>query len=299
MGLNLVLSLPALWCHSKNKNPFDVKGVNLFYAIYFVYLAGINISRFSYFASTVLNPEASAWMFSVIIAICACYTAMLGIEGLSRFSAFAFILIVITILTGLICNLKNYDELNLYPVIANDKASMMKNVLYITTNSCEVPILLCLAKRVNGNATKPFVFSVIASYFSLFVLILFVNATMGDAGELQAFPIYALFQLAKFGLFERLDVLYISFWIFGIFIKSVLLVYCSATSIKKYKNTTKCIIASVLSLAVAIFFTQFVEISVVSPIVFIVPYVLFVVLIPLLTLIFKKRNLGDELLERF
>lgn len=299
LGLNLLLCLPAIWCYKNNKSPFEVKGVNLFYALYFIYLAGVNISRFSYFASTVLNPEASAWVFSLIIAVCAGYASRFGIEGLSRFSAFGFILIVLTVVAGTMFNFKNYDEINLYPVIRNSTREIAENVFYITSSSVEVIVLLCLGKRVNGSAVKPFVFSVIASFLTTFILILFINATMGDAANLQAFPVYTMFQLAKIGLFERLDVLQISFWIFGIFIKSVLLIYCSSVSIKSYKNSTKCIIASVLSLAVAFVLTEFTDTSTITPTVYVAPYFVACVLIPLLTLIFKKKNSGDELIEKF
>ena len=291
LGLNLLLCLPAIWCYKNNKNPFEVKGVNLFYALYFIFLAGVNISRFSYFASTVLNPESSAWVFSLIIAVCAGYSSRFGIEGLSRFSAFGFILIVLTVLVGTIFNFKNYDEINLYPVIANSNQAIAENVLYMTSSSVEVVVLLCLGKKVNGSAVKPFVFSVI--------LILFINATMGDAANLQAFPVYTMFQLAKIGLFERLDVLQISFWIFGIFIKSVLLIYCSSISIKSYKNSTKCIVFSVLALAVSFALTEFTDPSTITPTALIAPYLVACVLIPLFTLIFKKKNSGDELIEKF
>lgn len=299
LGLNLLLCLPAIRCYKNNKSPFEVKGVNLFYALYFIYLAGVNISRFAYFASTVLNPEASAWVFSLIIAVCAGYASRFGIEGLSRFSAFGFILIVLTVLAGTMFNFKNYDEINLYPVIRNSTREIAENVFYITSSSVEVIVLLCLGKRVNGSAVKPFIFSVIASFFTTFILILFINATMGDAANLQAFPVYTMFQLAKIGLFERLDVLQISFWIFGIFIKSVLLIYCSSISVKSYKNSTKCIIATVLSLAVAFVLTEFTDTSTITPTVYVAPYFVACVLIPLLTLIFKKKNSGDELIEKF
>lgn len=297
--LNLLISLPAIFCCYKNKSPFDVKGVNWFYAAYFVFLAGVNVSRFSYFASSVINPEAKAWIFSLLIAICVCYASQLGIEGLSRFSAFAFILIVSSIVFGLACNIKNYNEINLYPVIVNSNKDIIKNIFYVVSSSTEVPILLCLKKRVNGSPVKPYVFSTLAAFLTTFLLILFVNATMGDAAQLSSFPVYTLFQLAKIGLFERLDAFLISLWIFGIFIKAVLLIYCASTSIKPFKNNVKCIVFTIISLGVALAFTEMMK-ATTSPIgVYIVPYLISCLIIPLLTLIFKKRNLGDELIEKF
>ncbi|MDE5964273.1 MAG: hypothetical protein K2G65_02585, partial [Eubacterium sp.] len=77
------------------------------------------------------------------------------------------------------------------------------------------------------------------------------------------------------------------------------LIYCSSISIKSYKNNTKCIIASVLALAVSFALTEFTDPSTISPTGLIAPYLVACVLIPLFTLIFKKKNSGDELIEKF
>ena len=299
MGATLLLSLPAIYCYKKHKNPFDIKWVGFFYSLYFIFIAGINISRFSYFASTTLNPNSQAWMFSIIVAACAFYGAYLGIEGLSRFSAFGFSLLVASILAALILNLQNYQEINLYPVIRNSNDEMINNILTMTGNSTELALFLCLSKKVNGRAVKPYVWSLIASFFSLFVLVLFVNAVMGDAASLQVFPIYTLFQYAKIGLFERIDVLYISFWIFGIFTKSVLLIYCSGIAFRPMKKSTKCVISASLAFIVSLIFTELVQVNTLPQIVNFAPFAVFGVIIPLLALIFKKRNYGDELVEKF
>lgn len=298
MGITLLLAMPAIYCYEKHKSPFDVKWIGLFYSMYFTFMAGVNISKFSYFASTTLNPNSQAWIFSLMVAGCALYGAYLGIEGLSRFSAFAFVLLVGSIIAALCCNIINYQKINLYPVISSDN-QILKNISLMTSGSTEIILFLCLSKKVNGNAVKPFVWSVTASYFTMFVLMLFANAVMGDAVEMRAFPIYTLFQLAKIGLFARIDVLYISFWIFGIFIKSVLFIYCSSISFRPMKCSTKCVISSIASFAVAIAFTELIEVKAVSPLLYIIPFSLFCVIIPILTLIFKKRNYGDELVERF
>ncbi len=299
MGLTLILSVPAIYCYKKHKNPFDVKWVGFFYSLYFIYLAGVNVSRFSYFASTTLNPDSQAWVFSVIVVICAFYGAYLGIEGLSRFSAFCFFLLTATIAVVIALSVKNYQEINFYPVIENDIQSIMKNIVFMTSSTMEIILFLCLSKKVNGNPIKPFVWSLIASFFTVFILILFVIAVMGDAASLQAFPLYTLFQLAKVSILQRLDVLYISFWIFGVFLKAAILIYCSSISFKPLKRKYKCMISSVMTFAVAVLLTEFVQINRISPIVFALPFVIFCVIIPILTLIFKKRNYGDELVEKF
>ncbi|MDE6767609.1 MAG: spore germination protein, partial [Eubacterium sp.] len=299
MGLTLIFSLPAIYCYKKHKSPFDVKWVGFFYSLYFIYLAGVNISRFSYFASTTINPNSQGWIYSVVVAVCAFYGAYLGIEALSRFSAFIFVLLFGSILVALFCNLKNYQEINLYPVITNNTNDILKNIVFMTSSSSEMVIFLCLSKKVNGKAVKPFVWSVIATFFMIFLLLLFVVAIMGDAASLQAFPLYTMFQLAKIGIFERIDVLYISFWIFGVFIKAVLLIYCAGIAFKPMKKSIKNAVSAMIALVVAVCLTEFVQVNNISPVVYAIPFSLFCIVIPVLTLIFKKRNFGDELVEKF
>ena len=65
------------------------------------------------------------------------------------------------------------------------------------------------------------------------------------------------------------------------------------------KKSLKSEISSVLALAVAIAFTEFIEVSAVPVAVLVIPFGLFCVIIPILTLILKKRNYGDELVEKF
>lgn len=299
MGLTLLLSLPALYCYKNNKNPFKIKWVAYFYSVYFVFLAGINISRFAYFASTTLNPDINAWIFCVLIAFCGFYGAFLGIEGIGRFSAFAFSLLVLAVAVVIAFSIKNYEEINFYPVIVNDTSSILKNVLYMTSNSFEMIVLVCLYDKVNGNGIKTYVWSVIAAFFTLFLLVLMVIGVMGNASALQTFPLFSLFQLAKTGIFERLDILHISFWIMGVFVKSVILIYCTSLCFKKGKNNVKCAAGAFASMIVAIIFSGYIQLSDMPLSVYLVPFGFFCVLIPLLTLAFKKKNLGDELIEKF
>lgn len=299
MGLTLLLSIPALYCYKNNKNPFKIKWVAYFYGLYFVFLAGINISRFAYFASTTLNPDVDAWIFCALIAACGFYGAFLGIEGIGRFSAFAFSLLILAVTVVVGFSLKSYEEINFYPVIVNDTSSILKNVLYMTSNSFEMIVLVCLFDKINGNAVKMYAWSVIGAFFTLFLLVLMVIGVMGDGAALQTFPLFALFQLAKSGIFERLDILHISFWIMGVFVKSVTLIYCTGLCFKKGKNKIKCAAAAIASLVVSVIFSGYVQLGEMPLAIYLVPFFIFCVLIPILTLVFKKRNLGDELIEKF
>ncbi len=69
------------------------------------------------------------------------------------------------------------------------------------------------------------------SYLTTSLLFLFAIGVMGDAAGLQAFPVYTLSQLAGSGSMVRMDALYTGFWIFAIFIKAALLIYCAVETL--------------------------------------------------------------------
>ena len=121
MLLTVVFSLPAIFCCKKEKNPIDVKCVSKLYYAYFLIVASVSVSRFSYFASTTLNPEKQGWLFALIVCICAFYGAFLGIEALSRFSAFCFVLLGLAVVSVILCNFNTFREINFYPVITSSK----------------------------------------------------------------------------------------------------------------------------------------------------------------------------------
>ena len=129
MPLAVVFSLPAIFCCKKGKNPIDVKCVSKFYYVYFLIVASVSVSRFSYFASTTLNPETQGWLFALIVCTCAFYGAFLGIEALSRFSAFCFVLLSLAVVSVILCNFDTFREINLYPIITFSKFDLIKNDL--------------------------------------------------------------------------------------------------------------------------------------------------------------------------
>ena len=295
----IILSLPAVYCIKRKKNPFSVKWVSALYGLYFVLLAGLTISRFSYFASTTINAESSAFIYLFPAIVCAVYGAILGIEALTRFSSVAFILLIIGIITVILCNYRNINEINLYPVITKDADNILKNILVITTDTIEPALFLCLSKRVNGVAIRQYVFAILAFFTAIITLFYTAIAVMGDFASTQQFPLYSLFEQANVGGFERINVIHISFWMLGVFIKTTLLIYCASICFDKIKQKNNCIICSVFVLGTSALITKFNQYTNVVYSTTVVMFFAFCVLLPLLMLIFGKRNYGDELVQNF
>ena len=118
------------------------------YACNFIFLAGINVSRFAYFASARLNPEAKSWGFALLILLFAVYGALVGLQGLSRFSGFAFCLIVLVVAVVLGFNVQHFQWFSLFPPGSNTVGEVVQNGVVLSANTAEITIFLVLADRV-------------------------------------------------------------------------------------------------------------------------------------------------------
>lgn len=290
--LTMLLSVPIILCCKSN-----LKAVFQFlYSIYFIWLSAVNINRFSYFASSRINPDSSMIFFIIAIVIASCYCAVMGIEGISRFGSFCGILLLITVFFVLIFNLQNLSMINYYPVNSNSRLDVFKNAFVMTSNSAEASILLILSNKVNGEKIKAYMAGMTASYITIFALIAFVIGIMGNAATLQSYPIFTLFQMASAGSFSRLDMLHTAFWVLALLLKSAVFIYASSVVIKNYKHSAKCIAVSFALLGVSLFITLVLGTAMVeiTKIASVVTFVIFVVVLPLITLIVRRKNIEND-----
>ena len=299
--LSLVFALPAYYCAVKYKNPLENKWVSLLYMLLFIYLAAANISRFAYFASSGVYPESSMTFVIILITAAVCYSAVLGIESLGRFSLFCGAVLFFVAAVVILANLKNINPVNYYPVFKNSRREIYENSLVFASNSLEPAVFLSLCTRVNGKKAKPLFFGITASYLLIFLIMFTCIGVMGGAGELYAFPVFTLFQLASVGTFSRLDMIHTAFWVFSLFLKSSVFIYCASVSVKRFRHSVKCAVLSVVSGAGAIVINQLTlktNLTDKSIIISAAICFVFVVLIPIMFLIFGKKNKGAEVLER-
>lgn len=122
---------------------------------------------------------------------------------------------------------------------------------------------------------------------------------MGESILMRNFPFYSFFQISKFGNFERLDVLHICFWIMGVFIKAVTSLYCACSCIKREFKRNFAFASSAVVFVLSIFMLNFANGQGTDYRITLPLFLVFCVIIPTLTLIFKKKNYGDELVKMY
>lgn len=286
--LTMLFSIPIIMCLKKGKSAV----LSVFYSVYFIWLSAVNISRFSYFASSRISANSSMLFFIVAIVAASCYCAALGIEGISRFGSFCGALLLITVGVVLIFNLHNLTKINYYPLEINSRFDIFKNALVMTSNSAEPAVLFIVSKRVHGAKIKPLLAGISASYLTVFLLIVFVIGVMGSAASLQAYPVFTLFQMASVGSFSRLDMLHTAFWVLALLLKSAVYIYASSITIKQFKHSNKCIAVSTLITAVSLLIvfalgTSMIEITKYAST---ISFAIFVVLLPLITSFRREKS---------
>ncbi|MGN0531960.1 MAG: GerAB/ArcD/ProY family transporter [Eubacterium sp.] len=295
MVLTLLLSLPAYFCTKMGMPLLNNKVLSLLYLVYYVYFCGVNICRFSYFAASRMSVTKPVVFFVILITIAVAYCSSMGIEAMGRFGFFCGLIVVAVVATVLVLNAHSFHAINFFPLGDSDKKTVLMNALIFCSNSNEPVILLALGKRTNGDITKPYFGSVIASFCSVLLLIACSIGVMGSGATMQAYPVFTLFQLASIGSFSRLDIVHVAFWILALLVKASVLVLSAADCIGA--GAKKSVILSFVSGAVAIGIVQFfgTDMIEIAKSVSIVNFVVFALTLPLVYLVINRRKKREKI----
>ena len=296
LAINLLLCVPCYLCVKNNKNPLETNTGRLFYLFYFVFIAGVNISRFAFFACDKTTHGDSPLLFAIIMSAAACYGAYLGIEALGRFSSACAVLSVAVLILIVLLNIKNFHPMNFMPFFAGTKADIIKNSFIFSSNSIEPALFLAFGNKCSSKSAKPLFWGIFASYSAIFIMLLFCIGVLGKAATLFSFPVYTLFQMTAFKSFSRLDIVYTAFGFFALFAKCAIILYCCSQCCEKLKSKTKNIVLFLAPLIASILIYRrfYSEITLSARWFYIALSGVFLLALPLGFIIFKRRNENEE-----
>ncbi len=294
LPVTFALSIPVVLCVKRKKSPLSNSVIGVLYLVFFLFFSSLTVSRFSYFTTTKMNPESPMIIFAVLVFIAVCYGAYLGLEPLGRFASFCGVLLVIAIAFVLVFNIKNFSSVNFYPMFQNGFEHIAMNTILFTCNSIEPVLLLSLSDKTNGDSVKPYFFGIACAYLGVFFLLVFCCGVLGDSADLQSFPIFTLFQTASINDMSRLDIFHTSFWIFAVFLKNAVLLYCASTLYKKGSHKAKVLIFSAIAFLCTAFTNEILgtKIAEISKILTVIMFALFSFVFPCFSLIFGRS--GDS-----
>ncbi|MBQ9518088.1 MAG: hypothetical protein IJR60_08435 [Eubacterium sp.] len=195
----------------------------LFFAI-----AVCDCAEYIRFTVNVAHPEIPAALIVGLIALFSLYAGALGCEAVARFSALAILLVACCILTAVLTNI---------PAARSDFFAYTKpqSINCISLLKCaDIPLAFALfAPRTSGKKGRAIIIGNAAAYTATVGVILACKAVLGRTSYLYSSPIFALFQLAKAGLFTKLDILYICAVLILLFCELSLAVSAAKLLLKK------------------------------------------------------------------
>lgn len=292
LPLTCLMSIPAVMCVKRKKSPLSNSVISTLYLLFFLFFSSLTVGKFAYFATTKMNPESPMVMFIALAFVAACYGAYLGLEPLGRFASFCGVLLTVVIAVVLIFNVKNFECVNLFPVLQDGAKHIVMNTFLFTCNSIEPVLLLSLYDKINGDCVKPYFSGVACAYLGVFLLLIFCCGVLGNSADLQSFPIFTLFQTASINDMSRLDILHTSFWIFAVFLKTAVLLFCASSLLKKYTHKNKALVFGITAFLGAVIMNEVfgMKMAEVSKTVTVVMFALLAFVIPIFTLIFNRSD---------
>ena len=302
-----IIMLPLYFLYRKNteKNLLDIvnnkskvlaKAFAIIFVVFFFYFTVVTIARLDLFAGTVVFPETDLTYILIFAIILCCYGAFLGFEALGRSSVISSAFVIPALIFIMFTLIKKVDFLNLTPLFYNGVTPVVKVAIDSVGQTVEYAIIALALPRVTGNVKKGFFIWLISQTFLMAVMFFFACTVMGNFASTQLFPFHTLASLADFAMFSRLDAIFTSVWIMCAFIKAGLLIYLQSdiltTYFGKLKRTSYIVSIGVLTIVASLFISgqikwfNFIDNSIIK----IVLTLITVVLIPLLVLIFFRKE---------
>ncbi|PAB59927.1 GerAB/ArcD/ProY family transporter [Anaeromicrobium sediminis] len=201
--------------------------LNLLFMYYFFEMGRLVLGEFGQFLKDTTNQATPFIIFYIIGAIISILALSKGIEIVCRLNELLLPIGTIAIGLILIGNLKNLNLSNYLPILENGFTPVFKGSILLNGWFAELVIIIQLSKFIKErkHIRKILISSVLSIGLSFIVGILII-AVFGSITRNLMYPAYNFVRYASFGKsLANLDVLFISVWIMGIFIKIALLTY--------------------------------------------------------------------------
>lgn len=203
------------------------------YAVYFLITSCLTIAVLNIFISNVIDPKIPIVTLVALIVLVAIYGAYKGIEGLVRASSIIFLFMLLALLVFMFAIGQRLNMLN-YTLLFQVKTHQVLSGSYILLSRLtSLPVLAILYPIVKGNFKKSFSIWVVALYLTVAFVIFLLVGSIGEYIKTHIFPVYAATGIIEAGIFQRLDSLYLSAFVMGVFVRISLFLYLFSYSMQK------------------------------------------------------------------
>lgn len=225
--LTLALSAVAFIAYKKSFYPAKNFPVYVTCALLFS-LVFLDVMQYFKFTSGVGSSDVPLWVTAVLLAVFTLYSGVLGTEAVSRFCVVS---VVVAALFILLLTATNIADVRYDFFVANQNERI--NGFSLLKCFDVSLIFLLLAPDTAKKQGRALAFGTLIPYAAYAVIIMLCRAVLGKTAGIYKFPVFALFQLAEAGDFNKLDIMYVTLILLLLFCEISLTVSLFSRRIKK------------------------------------------------------------------
>ena len=203
----------TLFALTDRLHPAVSKGAALLYTAGAVWSAGVSLTRFDLFMSTVMFSGAKLWGLILLLAASAVPVALRGRETVARMSLPVLALLAASLVYVGVTVIGEFDPADLELPLRNGVLPLFRNARSAVARTGELAALLVFAPHIRGGVKKGVFLWWLSFGVTGSLLYTLTTGVLGAYGERQMFQLYALTVLSKLGAAERLDALICAIWV--------------------------------------------------------------------------------------
>lgn len=208
--------------------------VGLLYGAFFVWVYSLVLRDLLDFAQIVLLPEAPVWALSLLVILPVLYMAWEGLEPVARVCFALLVAKGISILLVPLLVSKEFSLMQVDPPLYHGVNALMRASGSVLPWSVECLVVMSVAPNLKPGARVYRWFLAGMGGATGLLLVLMGSAALAFGPDLASrftYPVYTLVQMVMIGrTIERIEMILVSLWLFGILVKLTLCVYAAASA---------------------------------------------------------------------
>jgi spore germination protein KB len=220
-------SFPA-WM-KKRFGRFAGIAVGLLLTQYYISISSVILEEFTNILTDQILIESPSYVLMAVIMAIACYAVYMGIEVIARVNGVVTTITVVAYCISFFMFVNLIDLRQLQPVLNHSLSKISYGGLLPFGWISEIAILLILAPYLKNSATagKAAVWGTVFAGFHLAITVTLCITVFGPHLPVQfRYPSFTMIEVIKLGTtLERLDILFVSFWLCTIYIKMFLFLF--------------------------------------------------------------------------
>ncbi len=195
---------------------FKIKNTEYILGGFFFFISIQTIFALKDFLVNTIYPDSSSFFFIFTLILATIYGVYMGIEGITRSAFIISVIFFLGLLFSIFGNIENYE---IYKISTEN---LLYETIKIIILSPEILLFIALKENLSDEKAckKGAYLYILISTLILSSISLITTFTLGKTAFTERFPYYTVNTLAKISVFQRLDALYMSSFIFSGIIRS-------------------------------------------------------------------------------